>query len=50
MISFIWLTASGYRVSEFKNIFVDQILRMDELKEYFDIEDEIEQRAKDESE
>jgi hypothetical protein len=30
-----------------KDIFVDQILRLDELKEYFDIEEEIKQRIKD---
>jgi hypothetical protein len=30
-----------------KDIFVDQILRLDELKEYFDIEEEVEQRIKD---
>ena len=33
-----------------KNIFVDQILRMDELKEYFEIEEEMQQRVKDEGE
>ena len=32
-----------------KNIFVDQILRLDELKEYFDIREEVEQRIKDRS-
>jgi hypothetical protein len=31
-----------------KNIFVDQILRVDELKEYFEIEEEMQQRVKDE--
>ncbi len=30
-----------------KDIFVDQILRLDELKEYFVIEDELEQKVKD---
>jgi hypothetical protein len=30
-----------------KNIFVDQILRLDELKEYFIIREEVEQRIKD---
>ena len=30
-----------------KDIFVDQILRLDELKEYFEIEEEVEQRVKD---
>jgi hypothetical protein len=29
-----------------KDIFVDQILRLDELKEYFIIEEELEQRVK----
>ena len=29
-----------------KDIFVDQILRLDELKEYFVIEDQVEQRVK----
>ncbi len=33
-----------------KDIFVDQILRLDELKEYFDIEDEVEQRVKEDQE
>lgn len=33
-----------------KNIFVDQILRIDELKEYFEIEEEMQQRLKDEGE
>ncbi len=32
-----------------KDIFVDQILRLDELKQYFDIEEEVEQRVKDKS-
>jgi len=31
-----------------KDIFVDQILRLDELKQYYDIEEEMEQRIKDE--
>jgi hypothetical protein len=31
-----------------KSIFVDQILRMDELREYYDIESEAGQRLKDE--
>jgi len=31
-----------------KSIFVDQILRLDELKEYFDIEEGTDQRVKDE--
>jgi len=33
-----------------KDIFVDQILRLDELKEYFDIDDDVEQRFEDKSE
>jgi hypothetical protein len=30
-----------------KGIFIDQILRLDELKQYFEVEEEIEQRVKD---
>jgi hypothetical protein len=33
-----------------KNIFIDQILRLDELKEYFELEEEMQQRVKDEGE
>jgi hypothetical protein len=33
-----------------KDIFVDQILRLDELKEYFDIEQEVDQRVKEDQE
>jgi hypothetical protein len=29
-----------------KEIFIDQILKLDELKEYFDIEEEVAQRVK----
>ena len=30
-----------------KDIFVDEILRLDELKEYFDFEEQVEERVKD---
>ncbi|MCR4393522.1 MAG: hypothetical protein NUV31_04020 [Dehalococcoidales bacterium] len=33
-----------------KELFVDQILRLDELKEYFEVQEEIEQKVKEKGE
>jgi len=33
-----------------KELFVDQILRLDELKEYFEVQEELEQKVKEKSE